>query len=144
MSFLVDTNVVSELRKIESGQADPAVSQWARATPADELWISVISLGELELGVRRMERRDVVQGRMLREWLEDTVIPGFDGRTLPVDADVARTAAAWSVPDPAPLADSLIGATAARAGLTVATRNTAHFDRFAGLKIFDPWSATMP
>jgi predicted nucleic acid-binding protein len=141
MSFLVDTNVVSEFRKLQSGRADARVSRWAEATPADVLWISVISLGELELGVRLMERRDAAQGRMLRDWLEGTVVPGFADRILPVDADVARVAAAWSVPDPAPLADSLIGATASMAGLTVATRNVSHFERFAGLQTVNPWSA---
>jgi predicted nucleic acid-binding protein len=142
VSFLVDTNVVSEFRKLGSDKANPEVTRWAKATPGDELWISVICLGELERGVRLMERRDATQGRILRSWLEETVIPGFDGRILPVDANVARTAAAWSVPDLAPLADSLIAATAITAGLTVATRNIAHFNRFAGLRTIDPWSAT--
>jgi predicted nucleic acid-binding protein len=141
MSFLVDTNVISELRKRQSGKADPAVSRWADATPADELWISAISLGELERGVRLMERRDAAQGRMLRDWLEGRVLPGFGGRVLPVDAGVARAAAALSVPDPAPLADSLLAATALEAGLVMATRNARHFDRFAALAVVDPWTA---
>jgi predicted nucleic acid-binding protein len=144
MSFLVDTNVVSELRKRASGKADPGVARWADATPGDELWISVISVGELERGVRLMERRDAGQGRMLRDWLETRVLPGFDGRILPVDAAVARSAAALSVPVPTPLADALIAATAIEAGLVAVTRNARRFDRFAGLRVFDPWSELPP
>lgn len=137
-TYLLDTNVVSELRKAGSGRANANVVRWAANVPAERLWISAISILELEIGVLSMERRDPVQGQALRSWFDAQVLPGFDGRTLPINADVALQCARFHVPDPKPDRDSLIAATAAVHGMTVATRNVHDF---AGLEVevFNPW-----
>ena len=138
MAFLLDTNVVSELRRARTGKADPNVVAWAGAQPSGALFLSAITVLELELGVRRAERRDPEQGRGLRAWLEEQVLPAFDGRVLPVDVAVARRTATLHVPDPAPERDALIAATALVHSLTVATRNTSDFDR-TGVALMNPW-----
>ena len=140
MAFLLDTNVVSELRRARTGKADPNVVAWAGAQPSDALFLSAITVLELELGVRQAERRDPEQGRGLRAWLEGQVLPTFDGRVLPVDVAVARRTATLHVPDPAPERDALIAATALVHSLTVATRNTSDFDR-TGVALLNPWLA---
>ena len=140
MAFLLDTNVVSELRRARNGKADPNVVAWASAQPSGALFLSAITVLELELGVRQAERRDPEQGRGLRTWLEGQVLPTFDGRVLPVDIAVARRTATLHVPDPAPERDALIAATALVHSLTVATRNTSDFDR-SGVALVNPWLA---
>jgi predicted nucleic acid-binding protein len=138
--FLLDTNVVSELRKVRAGKADPGVVDWASAVPAPLMFLSVISLHELELGVLLAERKDPTTGSILRVWLDDSVVPAFGDRILPVDASIAIGAASLHVPDPAPFRDALIGATALVHGMAVVARNVTHFERFAGLEVIDPWS----
>lgn len=138
--FLADTDVVSELRKVRAGRADPRVSAWAETRTATEMHISAITLMELEHGVRLAERSDPSKGAILRQWLDVWVPRAFEGRVLPVDAAVARLAASFQVPDPAPFRDALIGATAALHGLTVATRNVRDFRRFPGVRFLDPWA----
>lgn len=138
--FLLDTNVVSELRKARAGKADENVAAWASAVPAGILFISVITIQELEIGVLRVERRDSAQGTVLRTWMDNHAIPAFGDRVLPVDTRVARRSAALHVPDPRPVRDTLIAATALIHGLTVATRNTADFQP-TGAKIINPWIA---
>lgn len=139
--LLLDTNVVSELRKVRAGKADPKVSTWASELPSAQLFISAITIHELEHGVLLSERTDPSQGRILRSWLDHSVTAAFADRILPVDAAVARRAAALHVPDPAPFRDALIGATALVHRMTVATRNTRDFDRFPGLEVVNPWEA---
>jgi len=134
--FLLDTNVVSELRR---PKPDTRVSGWFSATITTDLYISVVTVMELEIGVRRMERRDGDQGRRLRSWLEDQVREAFDGRILPVDLDIARQAAVLQVPNPRPHLDALIAATAKVRGFSVVTRNTADFQS-TGIDIVDPWA----
>lgn len=136
--FLLDTVVVSELRKVQSGKANPGVAEWASAVGAP-LFISVITLQELEHGVLLAERSDPAAGAVLRAWLDDSVTPTFRERILPVDELVARRAAALHVPDPAPVADALIAATAIVHGLAVVTRNVRDFGRFEGLDVINPW-----
>lgn len=131
--------MVSELRKVVSGRADPNVAAWARATPPGQLFISVVTLHELEDGVLLAERSDPRTGVILRRWLDDSVAHAFDGRVLPVDESVARLAASFHVPDPAPFRDALIGATAIVHGLVMVTRNEQDFVRFPGLRLLDPW-----
>lgn len=137
--FLLDTNVVSELRKARSGRANPGVTTWAASIPASRMFISVITVHELEHGVLMAERSDPLQGAMLRRWLDDSVSQTFDQRVLPVDEMVARTAAALHVPERAPFGDALIGATALVHRLRLVTRNVRDFERFPGLVVLDPW-----
>jgi predicted nucleic acid-binding protein len=139
--FLLDTCVVSELRKVEP-KADPGLLKWAAKTPATSMYLSTISLYELELGVLLMERRDSISGDVLRTWLSETVIPTFAKRLLPIDGRVAVRASALHVPNPAPLADSFIGATALVHGMALVTRNAGDFERFDGLKVVNPFRGT--
>lgn len=138
--FVLDTNVVSELRKVRSGKAAPEVAEWASGVPSGQLFVSAITIHELEHGVLLAERTDPSKGAVLRRWLDDSVAAAFDQRVLAVDAMVARRAAALHVPDPAPFRDALIGATALAHRMTLVTRDTQDFGRFEGLDIIDPWS----
>jgi predicted nucleic acid-binding protein len=139
--FLLDTNVVSELRKAPGGKADAGVVAWARSVNTATLYLSVLTVYELELGVLSRERRDTHQGAVLRRWLNDHVIPGFTGRILPVDVDIAVRSATLSVPDRVSERDGFIAATALVHRLTVVTRNTADFQRTA-VQLHNPWSTT--
>jgi len=141
--ILLDTNVISELRKARTGKADPRVIAFAEALAPEALFLSVVTVMELELGVSLMERRDVSQGALLRRWLEEQVLSAFDGRILPVDLLVARRAASLHVPDPRPERDTLIAATAHVHGLTVATRNIGDFER-TGVSLINPWHHSAP
>lgn len=134
--YLLDTNVLSELRR--PARADANVVAWAARTPAAAIWVSVISILEIEMGVLRIERRDLAQGAQLRSWLESQVLRPFENRILPVDLNVARRSAALHVPDPRADRDALIAATALVHGLTVATRNTGDFEA-ASVSLINPW-----
>jgi hypothetical protein len=136
--FLLDTNVVSELRKARAGQADKNVAAWAAGASAASMFVSVMTIQELEIGVLLAERRDPPKGEVLRRWLEEQVLPAFGERIIPVDTAVARRSAMLHVPDPRPVRDSLIAATALVHGLVVATRNVADFEPM-GAEIIDPW-----
>lgn len=136
--LLLDTNVISELRKTANDRADLAVAAWAARQDPESTFLSAVTVFEIEQGVLRMERRDRRQGAALRRWFEARVLPGFDGRILPFDTPVARRCAALHVPDPKPERDAIIAATALVHGLTVATRNLADF-REMGAKLVDPW-----
>lgn len=137
--FLLDTNVVSELRKAKAGKAHEKVAAWAAKAPATSLLLSVITVQELEIGVLLAERRDPPQGAILRAWLEDHVLPAFADRIMPVDTAIARRSAGLHVPDPRPVRDALIAATALVHGLTLATRNVADLEP-TGAKILNPWT----
>jgi toxin FitB len=134
--FLLDTNVVSELRRPE--KADAAVLAWAAAGSAADFFLSAITVLELELGVLAVERRDGSQGRLLRHWLDGSVLPRFEGRILPVDKAVALRCAALHVPDKRSERDALIAATALVHGLRVVTRNAVDFIPM-GVSILNPW-----
>ncbi len=136
--FLLDTNVVSELRKAPFGRADGNVVRWAAARPARDFYLSVISILELEHGVLLMERRDDKQGMALRRWLEEQVKSTFTHRILPIDTEVAVCAARLHVPDPKPDRDALIAATAIVHGLTVVTRNRKDF-AVMPVPLINPW-----
>ena len=136
--FLLDTNVVSELRKSGTGRADPNVVAWAASVSAGSLYISAITVLELELGVLQLERRDAVQGAVLRSWMTAHVMPAFAGRVVPVDSAVALRCAQLHTPNRRPERDCLIAATALVHGMTVATRNVADFQG-TGVALLDPW-----
>jgi toxin FitB len=137
--YVLDTNLVSELRKVRSGQADAGVAAWASGVAVAEAFVSAITLHELEHSVLLVERRDPAAGAVLRRWLDTSVTEAFADRVLAVDADVAQRAAALHVPDPAPSRDAFIGATALVHRMAVVTRNAPHFTRFAGLDVVNPW-----
>ncbi|MFB3303578.1 type II toxin-antitoxin system VapC family toxin [Pseudomonas sp. AMR01] len=133
--YLLDTNVISELRK---PHANKNVIAWAKSVIAARLFISAITVKELETCVLRMERRDPAQGKLLRTWLKRHVMPAFDARILPVDAAVALRCAHLHVPDQANESDALIAATALVHGLTVVTRNVNDF-KSSGVALINPW-----
>jgi predicted nucleic acid-binding protein len=139
--LLLDTNVISELRKVQARKADPRVAAWAESVDAADLFLSTITIQELAIGVLRAERKDPTQGAMLRAWLEDHVLPAFAGRILPVDTPVALRSAQLSVPDPHPFQDGIIAATALVHGMTVVTRNVSDFES-TGARVLDPWSGS--
>ena len=137
--FLLDTNVVSELRKAKAGKADPNVVAWASSVSAGRLFISVVTILELELGILQLNRRDPAQGEILRLWFSGHVIPAFDGRILPIDTPVAVTCAKLHVPHPRAERDALIAATGLVNELTVVTRNIPDFQS-TGVRLINPWA----
>ena len=137
--FLLDTNVVSELRKAGDGRADAHVTAWISGQDAASFYISALTLMELEIGILRIERRDAAQGARLRSWMHGHVLPEFLERTLPVDCAVALKCARLHVPDPRGERDALIAATAIVHGMSVVTGNTADFEA-TGVALIDPWS----
>ncbi|QVL48397.1 MAG: type II toxin-antitoxin system VapC family toxin [Thiocapsa sp.] len=136
--YLLDTNVVSELRKVRAGKADIRVAAWADSVETVDLFLSVITIEELEIGVLLAERRDPTRGTVLRAWLDRHVLPAFAGRILSLDTAIARSSARLHVPDPRPLRDAFIAATALAHGMTVVTRNVRDFEK-TGVPILDPW-----
>lgn len=136
--FLLDTNVVSELRKAGDGRADAHVVAWASSVENALMHISAITVMEIEIGVQRIERRDAAQGTLLRTWLENHVLPFFDGRVVPIDTAVALQCAKLHVPDKKSERDALIAASALVHGMTVVTRNVGDFEG-TGVKVRDPW-----
>jgi predicted nucleic acid-binding protein len=143
--YLLDTNVASELRKLDTGRADPGLAEWAEGLhDPDELYLSVITVEELEHGILLVERRDTEQGAILRSWITTPVLSEFADRILPVTTDVALRGAALHVADPRNPADALIAATALVHSLTVVTRNVPDFTG-TGAAVLNPWSdATQP
>jgi predicted nucleic acid-binding protein len=136
--FLLDTGVAFELRKAKAGRTDPGLASWAGGVARQNLFLSAISLLELENGAARIERRDKSAAAPLRSWIEGQLLPAFEGRVLPVDVAVVRRRGTL------PLADSrdgLLAATAVEHGLTLVTRNTSAF-RGARIKLFNPWGYT--
>ena len=136
--FLLDTNVISELRKVGSGRANASVALWADSVDAADLYISVITLQELEIGVVLALRIDAQLGAVLRNWMDRHVLPAFENRILPVDLAVAQRSAQLNVPDPRPVRDGLIAATGLVHAMTVVTRNVADFQP-CGVSLINPW-----
>jgi len=136
--YLLDTNVVSELRKAPSGRANANVIAWAASVTTSMLFLSSITILEIEIGILQIERRDSVQGALLRDWLEGQVLTAFDGRLIAFDTAVARRCAALHVPDRRPDRDAMIAAIALVHGLRVVTRNTADFVD-TGVPLLNPW-----
>jgi predicted nucleic acid-binding protein len=136
--FVLDTNVVSELRKVRAGKADPGVAAWADSVDAVDLYLSAITLLELEIGILLALRRDPAQGAIFRAWMDSHVLPAFSDRIFPVDSAVALRSARLHAPDPRPIRDGLIAATALVHGMTVVTRNVADFAP-TGVAVLNPW-----
>ncbi len=138
MNYLLDTNVVSELRKIGDGKADARVAAWVDTEDAESFFISAITILELERGVLGIHRRDAAHGARLRAWLDNHVRPEFAGRILPIDDQIAMRCAHLHIPDRRNEVDALIAATALVHGLTVATRNVRDFEG-TGVVVVNPW-----
>lgn len=136
--YVLDTNVISELRQGKPHQS-PAVRAWAADKPASHLFISAISILELEKGVLALERRTPPQGSALRAWLQG-VKQGFAGRILPFTHATATVCAGLHVPDPKSERDAMIAATALEHRMTVVTRNLADFAG-TGVPLVDPFQA---
>ncbi len=137
--FLLDANVISELRKLGDGRADARVVAWVAGRDAASFYISALTLMGLEIGILRIERRDAGQGARLRTWMERYVLPEFLERTLSVDSAVTLKCARLQVPDPRAERDALIAATAMVHGMTVVTGNAADFE-VTGAAVVDPWA----
>ena len=136
--FLLDTNVISELRKAKSNKANKNVIAWANSISASSLYISSITVLELETGVLLIERKDPSQGAILRSWLNSHVLPVFNERTLVLDTAVAQRCAKLHIPDPRSDRDAIIAATALVHDMTVVTRNTNDF-KDTGVDLINPW-----
>jgi len=136
--YILDTNVISELRK--GKKAERSVRMWAQALPAANLYLSVVSVLELEIGILVVERRDRKQGAILRTWIDGHVLPSFSGRILAIDTAVAQRCALLHVPNPRSDRDALITATALVHGMTVVTRNASDFQA-TGVGIVNPWDS---
>ncbi|MDR0482528.1 MAG: type II toxin-antitoxin system VapC family toxin [Cellulomonadaceae bacterium] len=136
-SFLLDTNVVSELRR-KPHQRNAQFHQWALELRVEDSYLSVITLGEVVCGVLLLERRDPAAGRVLQNWLSDTVRPDYRERTLPVTAEISEREATLHLVRTLPKADALIAATALVHDLTLVTRNTKDFHGL-GIRLVNPW-----
>ena len=140
MSYLVDTNVLSEARK--SWRCDPGVASWFSVVPATEIYVSALTAGEIRKGVEARRRRDELAARALERWLEELMTIYAD-RILPVDEEVADRWGRLNVPDPLPPIDGLLAATASVHGLTLVTRNVRHVER-TGVELLNPFSGSTP
>lgn len=136
--YLLDAPVVLELRKAKAGRTDAGLASWASGIARQNLFLSALSLLELENTAAGAERQEKAVGQALRAWIGDQVMPAFDGRILPVDAAVVRRRAQLGLAD---TRDALLAATAIEHGLTLVTRQTAAFKR-ARVKLFNPWGYT--
>jgi len=136
--MILDTNVVSELRKVGDGRAHSGVQAWFARRDAAQFYISAITVMEIEIGILRIERKDTVKGEALRQWMQTRVLPAFDQRILPIDAAVALRCARLHIPDPRSERDALIAATALEHAMTVVTRNVKDFEP-TGVKLINPW-----
>ncbi|OED39326.1 twitching motility protein PilT [Chromatiales bacterium (ex Bugula neritina AB1)] len=135
--IILDTNVVSELRKEANNRCEPKVSLWAATIDISNTYLSVITVLEIELGIRQISRRDNEQATKLQTWF-DQLMRLYDKRLMPVDKKVAMRAASLHVPDPKPERDAIIAATALAHGFSLATRNTKDFETL-NLAIINPW-----
>lgn len=138
--YLLDTNVISELRKAKSGKSNKNVIAWAKTISPSVMFVSAISILELETGILLVERRDPAQGAVLRSWLDAHVLPAFSDRILNLDVAVAQRCAKLHVPNPRSDRDAIIAATALVHGMTVVTRNACDFEA-TGVEILNPWES---
>jgi toxin FitB len=141
--FLLDTNIISESRKLGTARVDPNVARWLGEVDVEATFVSAMTVFELERGVRQMELRDARQGSALRRWLDDQVMTTYENRTLPLSADVALICASLHVPDPKSERDAWIAATAIKAELTLVSRNVTDFVNMS-VKLINPFEPASP
>lgn len=140
MKYLLDTNVISELRKDNQNKADKNVIAWVRSVKKSDLYISVITIHETELGALRAERKDPKQGEILRNWVNCQISSAFAGRIMPVNTKIAKCSAALNVPNLRSFMDSLIAATALVHKMILVTRNVVDFNG-TGVQLINPWQS---
>ncbi|WP_439238666.1 type II toxin-antitoxin system VapC family toxin [Lonepinella sp. BR2919] len=138
MMFLIDTNVISELRKIPLGYANLNVSEWAKKIPEEHIFISVVSIMEIERGILNLQRRDPTQAKIIQQWFENAIKTQFQSRILPINLKTAEICATLHAPNKRPENDAWIAATTLEHNLTLVTRNVKDFD-VVGLKMVNPW-----
>ncbi|THJ66014.1 type II toxin-antitoxin system VapC family toxin [Arthrobacter echini] len=138
MKYVLDTNVVSALRVRRRNRP---VEVWAASVPLSDQFVSAFTIAEIERGVIAQERSDAPQGKVLRRWFTENFLPAFADRVLSFDLAAARVLAGYQVPEHAPFDDALIAAVAQSAGMTIATRNTRHFEPL-GVLCLNPWDMT--
>ena len=138
MRYLLDTNVVSEVRR---PRGDAGVKRWISSVPTTDLYLSVLTLGEVRRGIGLLGKRDPAQAAVYEAWLV-TVLRDYADRILPVDADVAEEWGRISVPDPVPIVDGLMAATAKVRNMTLVTRNTADVAR-TGARLLNPFDSSV-
>lgn len=126
--YLLDTNIISELRLIAKGRANPKLTQWARTCHSDDFFTSVVVLMELQKGILNKQRKDPKQAKVLKNWYDTIILPMFEGRILSIDNHTANICACLHIPNPAPENDAWIASTAIQHNLTLVTRNTKDFD----------------
>jgi predicted nucleic acid-binding protein len=136
--FLLDTNIISESRKLGTPRIDPRAARWFAQVDVETSFVSAMTIFELERGVQHMERRDPKQGAVLRRWLDDQIMTTYEHRTLPLSREVALICAGLHIPDPKSERDAWIAATAIEAELIVVSRNVGDFASM-GVKLINPF-----
>jgi toxin FitB len=134
VKYLLDTNVLSEVRR---PRGDANVKRWISSVPAEDLYLSVLTLGEVRRGIGLLARRDRAQADIYEAWLT-TVLRDYEDRILPIDAEAAEEWGRLNVPDPTSIVDGLMAATARVRNMTFVTRNTSDVER-TGVRLFDPF-----
>ena len=136
--FLLDTNIISESRKLGTPRVDPRAARWFAQVDVETSFVSAMTIFELERGVQHMERRDAKQGSVLRRWLDDQIMTTYERRILPLSREVALICAGLHIPDPKSERDAWIAATAIDAELTLVSRNVGDFAGM-GVKLINPF-----
>lgn len=125
--YLLDTNIISETRKLGTSRVDPNAALWLSRIDVETSFVSAMTIFELERGVRQMERRDAAQGAVLRRWLDDQILTTYERRTLPLSRAVALICAKLHIPHPKSERDAWIAASAIEADFTLVSRNVSDF-----------------